>query len=1784
MRWDSALNFRPFGPGVSMSASVPSPAVSFAPATWWSTLASRCAVMALALAIALLSAGCRFGGGSGPGDPGGGGPGGGGDPGGPGGGTGGGSIAIVQPAGGILDFGEVPFGESATRTVTFQNVSNQAITLVDNPVTAFVTAGPPGVFTVPEGAQPGGTLQPEETGTASITFTPTNSNEAVEGTATIAVLDPGTGTSFTLRGNGLRRQLRLTTPSGMNISLSGEYDFSFVRPGDSKTQEFILTNLTNEPVTLNAALPIAIGNTTFFEAINPTDLTVPAGGTRSFSVVFRPTVYARQTTTMTVRVQNGDDIPVTLTGGVDEGLLILGDGELVANGSTVPRVDNLTDFGAAEVATAETVTRVFTLFNNTAANITIGTILPRQSDGDVFWAGTLRDTELTPGGTTTFNVTFLARDPGDSLRTIQVPYTQAGSGSNIYTFAVIGRALDPQVRIEGVRQQLNQQTGLVEDIAVVEIFDESENPRLAPGEPQPPLNPPTNVPNVEDNTDFGMTPLGIPVQRRFRISNVGNAPLRLENNPSINIIGITLPGDDVGTDFDQFRVVQFPRDAISGDPVTELAPGESADYILEFRSLSVSRRYPYSADPAVNRDDVVLPVPGAIDQNNRSLLDAVVRIGTNANNAAHNPYFWYQITGQVYRPRLIVHADPRQDVPAVSAAVIDRMNDPRTTYRNDIRIYGDDNQETRLGITVPHGQTSPRRANRTEFGGLQVGDSLTHNFRVRNDSAESIRLTGSPRINVLGSHPEDFDVVIRTVPWTEDETPGGTLLAGREPGEMLQGEDVTFSVTFSPRSPDRRSAEIEITSQDAVVGKYRFAISGRGLGPRLVVTDPNEALIARGATTPSLSNSTELLPPVYIVNMADPSATGQTYRIQNTGNQAMRLGNDTELGAVTLSGPNVGDYMVVAQPFRQLEGGGTEPVDVLFPGEIAFFTIGFDPGYDMPIRDPTVGGSWQHPEETKRFVIVTVNTSALTSGEVREPDAYSFTIAGTAINPKMIVLGNGRMIFDRNYSPKLTNDTAFRDVDMWGGVQFNSFSVRNAGFIHPLPLGSIGQAYLDNEEVIPELPMYTVNGNTVNFLAYPILNFGEGGAFPNSPWDRSVLTRLRVGDTIVVGGAERRITRIYPDVNDVIKPINLPRQPSNLPPPDVIRNQLEPYIEEGDFFNEEGTTLAPLGWAYNLPIRGFIQFDGEGLESNTVTDPRFFIIDTRPDEDTGSEDFVIINPDVTPGELRTFRWINLGGTWAIGQQAGINGETGDIEIGRLITQDYVIRAPADGVGTDPLNREFPRNTRRVLQPLQRVDSAQSAAGEVIESFVFTNNALNREILGQLIPNARIEFWRDEDDADNGEPPDRVFTVESLNPADGRVTVTQRIIGTFDGQNYTEQTYIDGHFRAVIPRAFSLTRAIDAMFIKHDFRIRNELPASLPPGAEVELTVQFKPRWSTGFDRNRHLLGRIDHEDESLYSDLLWWDIIPIIGEGAALNRRNPGGLDWALAQASTWLHSLKANTDPIGLYTEIGSDFVPPNLPHPRGGLEHQVEVNIPNGDIDTYGDWKTGHIPAGFHGLLPDPLKPRGEWVSTNVFPIPLANLGEYLDEFSPDYEFALAGMARSPRIQANDVGDPLKLGAPPFDSKFGARRGPLPVIFDSTQIGQTVVEEITFIALPNLLGSLYQPHGRLIFDPQVPFTIEGPARQDFRIANIELGPNNGNMVPGEPENSYTEWQLTPRPGEFIRVTLEFSPTAVTDPNDPDKPIRAGSLVVPTNDAVEDPLRVPLRGAGEPPPPEGNF
>lgn len=227
------------------------------------------------------------------------------------------------------------------------------------------------------------------------------------------------------------------------------------------------------------------------------------------------------------------------------------------------------------------------------------------------------------------------------------------------------------------------------------------------------------------------------------------------------------------------------------------------------------------------------------------------------------------------------------------------------------------------GAYIGHGDNSPRRANLTDFGGVElVNGQVTQTFTLTNESDTPLQLTGASLVTLSGSGADAFQV---------SELPANTV--------SVNGS-TRFSITFDPSRLGLNVADVTIYSTAENPPMVSFRIQGFGF---LHALTGNGASIPNEDTTPSITDLTDF-GTLEIVN----KRVTHSFTFTNESDTPLQF---TGASSVTLSGPGADAFQVTEMPDPIVPVSGSTQ-----------FAITFDPKLPgLNIADVTIQSSAESP-------------------------------------------------------------------------------------------------------------------------------------------------------------------------------------------------------------------------------------------------------------------------------------------------------------------------------------------------------------------------------------------------------------------------------------------------------------------------------------------------------------------------------------------------------------------------------------------------------------------------------------------------------------------------------------------------------------------------------------------------------------------------------------------------------------------------------------------------------
>lgn len=215
-------------------------------------------------------------------------------------------------------------------------------------------------------------------------------------------------------------------------------------------------------------------------------------------------------------------------------------------------------------------------------------------------------------------------------------------------------------------------------------------------------------------------------------------------------------------------------------------------------------------------------------------------------------------------------------------------------------------------LPIPNGDITPSLLDFTDFGNVNIGSFQNSTFVLRNNGIggtnASRRITfANPSIVISGVNAAQFSVV-----------------SGPNPGNTLNGSGAVFSpdlvIRFTPAAPSgvkNATITVRYTNNGGTL-TYVYAVRGTAVSIPEIDIQGNGNSIVDGDTTPTIIDFTD-----YGTTGVGASVT-RTYFVFNSGSANLNL------GAITFSGANPGDFSVSSPPIAIVAPGGNTSFNVTF--------------------------------------------------------------------------------------------------------------------------------------------------------------------------------------------------------------------------------------------------------------------------------------------------------------------------------------------------------------------------------------------------------------------------------------------------------------------------------------------------------------------------------------------------------------------------------------------------------------------------------------------------------------------------------------------------------------------------------------------------------------------------------------------------------------------------------------------------------------------------------------
>ena len=682
------------------------------------------------------------------------------------------------------------------------------------------------------------TLSPAESTRLEITFAPQArgirnatimipNNDKDESIYKFAVKGNGLSPEIDVLGNGISIPKGDTSPGSSDGTDFGSIDAELTRTEDpaargTVTKMFTIKNQGNLELNLTGSPIVEISgeHAGDFTVVQFPSSSIIAAKSSTFKIEFRPRGDGVRHGIITIVNDDLNESPYTfwIKGtGLTPDIALQWNGEDIEDGDTTPTVADGTDFGGTDVLKGSIV-RSFTLKNFGKGKLNVENVTISGENKDDFSVTAKPASVLSANGSTTFKINFVPKDGGTRKATVSIQNNDAQE--NPFNFDIQGEGYPAEINLKG-----NGNNIVNED----------------------------DTPSMENGTDLGPAAINSTgIVQTFKIQNVGTGKLFLTGSPLVS-----LTADVDKSDF-----------AVTVNPVTPISPGVSVDFKITFKpkgggTRTATLRIPNSDtdespytfkiqgtgvdSPEIDLlgngksipDGDITPVadddtdfggvmlPGATEERTYTIQNhgnanlkltanpPITITGTNASD--------FQVTAMpntTITPgtstTFTVRFSPKLNGKRKAILNIGN-NDPNenpynfyiqgtgTSVNHEIQVMGN-------GAEIADGDTTPSASDHTEFGNVTVaGVTLERVFTINNIGGANLYLTGTPKVQITGTHASEFTVVAEPV------------------SPVVGNASTTFAIRFDPGASGLRSATVSVSNNDSNENPYDFAIQGTGV-------------------------------------------------------------------------------------------------------------------------------------------------------------------------------------------------------------------------------------------------------------------------------------------------------------------------------------------------------------------------------------------------------------------------------------------------------------------------------------------------------------------------------------------------------------------------------------------------------------------------------------------------------------------------------------------------------------------------------------------------------------------------------------------------------------------------------------------------------------------------------------------------------------------------------------------------------------------------------------------
>ena len=586
--------------------------------------------------------------------------------------------------------------------------------------------------------------------------------------------------------------------------------------GGTVTRTFVLENRGNVDLNITGITFSGANPGDFSITAAPVSPVASAGGSTTFDVTFDPGAVGARTAVLNIASDDPRQNPYDFAiqgNGLAPDIAVSGNAIDIAAGDLTPDLLDHTDFGMVAV-NAGTLARTFTISNAGDADLSLGAVVIGGPEAADFTVSVSPAATVTPGSSTTLEVTF---DPAAiGLRSATVSIGSDDPDEAPFVFALQGNGMAPDIAV----------SGNAIDIAAGDL-----------------------TPDLLDHTDFGVVPVSAgTLTRTFTIGNAGNADLSL--------VAVAIGGTEAA----DFTVSVLPAATVTSGSSTTLevtfdpaAPGlrsatvsiDNSDddenpFVFAVQGIGASPEIAVSYGGSDIPDGDTTPRPGdGTDFGTVALNGASLATTFSIENLGGDDLTLSQVViGGPEAADFTVSVLPAATVAPGSNTTLEVTFDPSAAGLRSatVSIANDDSDENAFefaiqgtggtpeiavsygGFDIPDGDATPSLGDGTDFGTVALSAATAATtFTIENQGNADLLLT---QVVIGGSESSDFTVSLA-------------------PATVGAGANTTLQVTFDPSAAGLRSATVSIDNDDGDENPFTFSVQGTGAAADVQVSKTN---------------------------------------------------------------------------------------------------------------------------------------------------------------------------------------------------------------------------------------------------------------------------------------------------------------------------------------------------------------------------------------------------------------------------------------------------------------------------------------------------------------------------------------------------------------------------------------------------------------------------------------------------------------------------------------------------------------------------------------------------------------------------------------------------------------------------------------------------------------------------------------------------------------------------------------------------------------------------------